>query len=273
MAIFLCAVKDNIKIVTLNSFGENCYFECIYNEKSIEIQALRRKSGAEPIPLFRETLRLDCFPNGPGAMLSFKQIFQTGSSLRMTFVGHKVNWGGPGPGQGTPLSLLSLATARHSENLRMVHWDFLLLPAPGCVHWDEGRHQGHSVTGPSSETESPAARLVTKLNANNFCFEMQSLIEFNWSIHDECYAYRMADKSLAEAGWIGGCPIPGPCQRRTIPTKTSQTLATPTWSCSLDSFWIMTSHWRLKTVCFVDVFITSIFENHEINNDSLKFNV
>ena len=136
MAIFLCAVKDNIKIVTLNSFGENCYFECIYNEKSIEIQALRRKSGAEPIPLFRETLRLDCFPNGPGAMLSFKQIFQTGSSLRMTFVGHKVNWGGPGPGQGTPLSLLSLATARHSENLRMVHWDFLLLPVPGCGHWE-----------------------------------------------------------------------------------------------------------------------------------------
>ena len=63
----------------------------ILSNNDLQPKDLRRKSGAEPIPLFRETLRLDCFPNGPGAMLSFKQIFQTGSSVRPTFVGHKVN--------------------------------------------------------------------------------------------------------------------------------------------------------------------------------------
>ena len=119
----------------------------------------------------------------------------------------------------------------------------------GCVHWEMSR-QGHSVTGPPSDTESLGRTLSQIGMQTTFVSKCNLPLNLIGQYMNVILFYRMADKSLAEAGWIGGCPIPGPCQRRTIPTKTSQTLATPTWSCSLASFWIMTSHWRLKTVCF-----------------------
>ena len=88
-------------------------------------------------------------------MLSSKQILETGSSLRATFVGHKVNRGeaGPGPGPGTPLSSLW-----PPPDVRMVHRDFLLLPAPECplATGDPGEKisdQGHSLTRPAHHRE------------------------------------------------------------------------------------------------------------------------
>ena len=128
-------------------------FRCVIVHSPL---VLRRKSRAEPIPLFRGTLRLDCFPNGPGAMLSSKQIFQTGSSVRPTFVGHKVNWGEAGPGQGTPLSSLAAARRENGAQRLFIVAGPWLSTGPGEMR-DEGRHQGPgSLTDRASAHRDPA---------------------------------------------------------------------------------------------------------------------
>ena len=113
---------------------------------------------------------------------------------------------------------------------------------PLTVHWAGRDDQGHSLTRPTHHREpvhtapSPGRQ---SLNAN------KTLRTF---VSKSNLFYRMADKSLVEAGWTGGFPIPGPCQRRIIQTRTSLTPATLTWSCSSGSFSTMTWHWPLKTV-------------------------
>ena len=147
-------------------------------------QVLRRKSRAEPIPLFRGTLRLDCFPNGSGAMLSSKQIFQTGSSVRPTFVGHKVNWGEAGPGQGTPLSSLAAARRENGAQRLFIVAGPWLSTGPGemratrVTHWPgiiKQRHGRRTLPRPTN--------FQWKQNTQNSCFEMQtSIMYIEWVI-------------------------------------------------------------------------------------------
>ena len=129
-------------------------------------------------PTFRETLRLDCFPNGPGVMLSFKQIFQTGSSLRMTFVGHKVNWGGPGP--GTPLSSLW-----PQPDVRIWEWCTETFSCCRLFPLGDEPPPGSLSDRAIIRHREPSGAPCHKLECKQLLFRNE-LNEFNRSIH-ECY--------------------------------------------------------------------------------------
>ena len=176
------------------------------------------------------------------------KIIQTGFSLRMTFVGHKVNWGvRSGPGHTSPLSV---ATARRENGAPRLFTVAGSSWAETRERWSSGSRGDQA--GPLRHTEgrrSLSDEFLMQTKQRKVLFRNAIINKIELLKLCEWYLFlRMEDRSHGEAGWTGGCQIQGPCQRRTIPTKTSQTLATPTWSCSSDSFSIMTWRWRLKTV-------------------------